>query len=600
MPAPMPPGPMPDGQPGPRPPEGLDDATLAEEIRALRHASTRRKRLIALAVAGHLVVLVVVVVLPYLRARQRCLEARHRYAAFAACLVNGEPEAAPGLGLPEGALRGYVDVVRRAGLEACLPALDAVAPEPLFWMLPATRHAERQVRRATDKVREEMAQASGGRLAEAPPQPVPERPWLAVQRLIAALTLWAQEADASLNLEAPAVTLRTPRSVVPPERVPVRDRAGSRVTLQVDAERLTVTALDPRGVSWVQVGGGGVDARRLRRPRTLAAVVPGATPTLLWRTDDARCGPSRCVGRAFGLATLGPEDVVTPPPRWFAAHPERVAAVDLAATGVQVVARHAEGELELRRFARAPGPGTRGMETRGTETRGAGTGGAGTPSPAAPLQRRALGPGRQAAFVRGKPVWLSEAGLHMGPEASLVAPGRFARLEACGAWLVVSGPETRQVRWGSTRLDLPPEGRVELLDCAGDALLLGRRDGDDSTVHRCGRQGCESVELPGHRVRGALLRGASGEAAAAPAPALLASWTRTGGAIALARWDETLGPWQRPAACLSESGGFCGPARVAAGPGRVVAAGRQRDDLLVIESVDGRAWRPLRGLRRGP
>ncbi|MEM1416346.1 MAG: hypothetical protein AAGH15_15665 [Myxococcota bacterium] len=561
---------MPDGHGQPEP---APDVELAREIRALRRKATMRRRLVALAVFGHVLVLVVVVVLPYLRARERSFDARERYARFVACVVDGEPLEDPGLGLPEGARLGYVDVVRRGELGACAEALRAIPPEPIFWILPATRHAERQVRRAVALVDEELDAARGGRLGEAPAEPIPERPWLAIQRLTAAFTLWSREADTSVDLEAPAVRLPAAARALRPERVPVRDRAGAVNRLGGTQERVELTALDERGLSWVRVGGGGVDFRRLHRPRTVAAVLPGRAPTLLWRTADASCGFDRCAGRSMGLATLGEDDVITPAPAWLAAHPESPAAVWLGEGELRVVARAGRDALELRVFDRPDAPTDEGEP------------------PAGPRLRTPLGEGRAARFLAGEPRWLTDAGI-VGPEPeTLVLSGRFASLRGCGEWLVASGPERRIALRGDVTHALPSAGSLRALDCAEGALLVHRREGEDDVLHRCLAEGCVSERFPGQRVAAALERGASSPTV------VVAAWRTRGGAIAIARWAEELEGSVRPAPCFSESGGFCGPALVGAVPGRLLVAGRQREDVLVLESADGRRWQPLAGLR---
>ena len=98
--------------------------------------------------------------------------------------------------------------------------------------------------------------------------------------------------------------------------------------------------------------------------------------------------------------------MVTPEPRWFAAHPDTLRAVHVDEETVRAIARQAGGALELRSFPR---------RAAADEAEG----------PVAPQETQPLGAGRQAAYVHGEPTWLTPEGLRAGRDARLVLAGRF-------------------------------------------------------------------------------------------------------------------------------------------------------------------------------
>ena len=654
---------------------------LDPELRRLAAASKRRKRLILAVIVGNALVALLLIGGPYLRGRHRALEGRQAFAEFAACLWGARPAPSPGLALPEGEEERFVDAFRyhepghgggespdrseprevrpsapalaaRAWPMHCAEELAAVAPSSAFWLFPDTRHAEGQVRRAVAMVRSELEDAArhlrrvGNARAEGV---VPWRPRLASLRLQAALTLWSQEADVSLGLEKPMLTWPAHGpSTVRPERVPLRAAPNARVELLPRGDGLEVRALDSRGVSWVRVGGGRVDVRRLRRPRLVQGLgISSRWPLLVWSTPADRCVDG-CARHSMGVAWLTDATAVTPEPVWLASHPQGPVENSVRALvdgTVMVVSATPDGSSELRTFARVLTPssqdgsasvdGTEGLEDHPR-----------TSDRQAPIA--ALGP--HYVLPNGAIAALGTATAGQAPAASALEPGAARAAAEVGvassdaAWGVVAAGwwsaratprgvdvwrgashhaeiagAVEALRIASTTSEAPPGGdramataevaadpdttaailaiasertRVFLCDDAGCELLGAIEDARDATVAVLG----DLVVVPYRRGDDAQIRVSRFAARAADGPRV------DGPAPAACTFERLVDSAARGA--VDTSGGvaeghhgFCGRPLVAARNGRVVLAAREGSDLWVLESREGMRWLPLRGLR---
>lgn len=544
------------------------DVTVEEEARALRRGSRRTQRLWLAAIVGNVLVAAGLLGGPYLRGRHRALEARAHFAEFAACLTGGEALASPGLGFPEGSAEGTADRFRQdpAWPGDCRDALRAVAPDESFWLLPDTRHAEGETRRAVRMVAGELDRVAGASRQGK----VPERPWLATQRLVAALTLWAREADVSLDLEAPAIAMNVPLTLVP-TRVPLEAARDAEVALRVRGDGIEAVALDARGISWVRVGGGVADVHRMRRPALVRGIVlRGLVPRLLWATDETRCGDDRCVRRATGVSTLDPERRELPDPVWLAAHPagELEDAVRFDGEQAWILARTLEGTV-LRRFdLLEPAPASEDSETE--------------PAVGEDISDLALD---GASFAGASVVGLSNGAVVRDGE---VLSGEANLLWVAGGDSLFAGGEARTVWLAENVVEVPVPPLVERhvrTSSEGVAALVGRDAEGVVWAARC----LELCEAHAIGPADAFAAGFAGET-------LVVASSEDGGQIHLALVADGLSRVAAPAACWSEAGGLCGKPFVAAARDRLVLGARDRTDMLMVETRDGRDWRRLRGL----
>ncbi|MBO6937158.1 MAG: hypothetical protein JJ863_19465 [Deltaproteobacteria bacterium] len=546
---------------------------LDPEVAKIAAQAKRRRRLILAIFAGNALVFALLVGGPYFRGRHRAMAGREAFGELTACLWGGRLADDPGLALPPGEEQAYIDAFRAAPENwpmHCADELGEVAPEEIFWLFPDTRHAEGEVRRAAAMVRDELAAAEGADRGGT----VPSRPRLAVQRLQAALTIWSEEADVYIGLEDPLIELPEATATLRPERVPLRAAEDADVWMEPRGDGLEIRAMDERGISWVRVGGGRVDMRRLRKPALVDAF--GASerwPLLVWRTPDARCAPD-CARQASGVAFLTDDTDVTPDPIWMGAHPAGPTATHVRADGegnVWIVAA-TTGDDEspgraLRSFPGALAPAEEETERDESEEEG--------PRPIVASESTELGdgpavilPSGVAHLAAGEPIlrgtWLAERvggtiRIHRVTDEGLQAVGTVA----AGEGVELSGDET-------------------------SAAVLVRR-ANATGVFRCAA-GCAELGV---------IADAEHARAAALGDALVVAYDRGEGTqIRIARWvggDATDEP--APAACTSDEGGFCGPPVMGARGGRLALGARDGTDLWVIETRDGASWRPLSGLR---
>ena len=569
-----------------------------EDFRALSRDALRRRRLWLLGILGNAVVALVLVGGPYWRGRERALEARRDFAALCACLWDAEIAASPGLTLPPQDLPAYVDAATDPEWPSrCVARAEALAPEAAFWLFPDTRAAEDDLRRAGAMVARELRDASS---AVDPGASVPMRPRLAVLRLAAAIGVLAREADASLDLDAPAILLPDAHTASP-ERVPLRAMSDAIVEMRPWAEGVELLALDARGVSWTRVGGGQVDHRRLRRPALVSGVTRDrhARPWLVWSTPEARCLATGCARQALGIAPLDDATVVTPRPRWLAAHPWRgPRSVAIDDDAVWVLALTDEAGAELRRFALPTLSSNEGSNEGPNEGPNEGS----NEGPNEEPPRRA----ELAVALGADGAAVVDAGRVTFPRAGELVEWREGAERSFGVGTIERQGAIRVVRDGTTRVLVHDDGRrVQLADtpegtlrAVADALVLGAVVLDrDRRVHaiRCA-PACVGWREIGRGVR-------AFEAAALRGAIVIATVQRARGAQVVRRLDDELSSPVRPGACfregelVAEPTGMCGPPLMVAGEDRVIVGARDGEDVLVVQSEDGRTFVPLRGLR---
>ncbi|MFT5357287.1 MAG: hypothetical protein ACI9KE_004521 [Polyangiales bacterium] len=551
--------------------------SLEEEVKALRKGTTKGRRLLLLAFVGHVLILAALVGLPYLRGRLRAEHGKRALANYAACLLGGQPAAAPGLALPDDALEHYADEARLGRIQGCLSSLESLAPDDAFWLFPSTRHAESEVRRAVA-----MAAGELENVASAPAHHSPERPWLALQRVIAALSLWMQAADVQGNIFEPCVRFEADARSLRPERVPLQAASHAALQMRTHADGIAVLALDERGISWVRVAAGALDPRRLRRPALVRDVrFYAGEPWIVWATRHERCTP-RCAQRTMGVARLDDSVVVTPEPVYLAAHP---------AGSIQTSVQNSEDYVWVA-ARRENGVGVVRFERPALDAVTSADGPASEEDVRSPLVGEVVAPARAlrvAHLLRA-----STDGLWgIDFDGRLVDGAGRARAEDA-EWLLPAGQSVFagtntgvvHVRGASSEhLETPPMTDAQVTFDGERAALGGIAEG---TLHliRCHSE-CETLTLPDVT----LFRLAFLEDGLAVAHSM-------GGEIRVQIWNgDGLSPVAVPAPCWSESGGFCTPMVMTSRDGRVVLGGRDEQDLMVVETHDGVAWRRLVGLR---
>ncbi len=177
--------------------------------------------------------------------------------------------------------------------------------------------------------------------------------------------------------------------------------------------------------------------------------------------------------------------------------------------------------------------------------------------------------------------------------------GAGTAVERQGALRVLRDGERASLRHDDGRVvDLPSIPVAGSLQVVGSAAVLGAvLHSDDRRLHvvRC------APLCDGWRE---LARGISSFDVVALGDALIVAYVRRArGAQVVRRVDAALGPPLRPAPCFregelfAEPTGMCGAPLLAASEDRVILGARDAEDVLVVQSDDGRAFVPLRGLR---
>lgn len=549
------------------------ELSLEEEVKALRKGTTKGRRLLLFAFVGHVLILAALVGLPYLRGRHRAQLGKRALARYAACLLGGEAADDPGLALPDESPEHYADEVRRGALRGCRASLESLAPEDAFWLFPSTRHAESEVRRAVAMATREL-----DGVGSAAPHRTPERPWLALQRVIAALTLWMEAADVQGNIFDPCVRFPTEAESVRPERVPLQAASSAALQMRTHAEGIALLALDERGISWVRVAAGALDPRRMRREALIRDVrFYAGEPWIIWATPEERCGSS-CAQRTMGVARLEDSTVETPEPRFLRAHPAGSIRTSVQASEDHLwVAARRESGVAVVRFERAvveePLPEDSTDEER------------------VPLAGEVVAtarPLRLSHLLRGSAdaLWgidldnqlVDGSGGVRASDAMWFMPAGESVFAGTARGVVhIRGTSTERIGGPLTNPRVAfDNGRVAIAGIAEDTL----------NVIRC-ETTCERLSI--HDVttfRLAFLN-----------DGLVIAHSQ-GGEIRVQTWgEEGLSAPIVPAPCWSESGGLCAPMVMTSRNGRVVLGGRDGQDLLVVETQDGGRWRRLVGLR---
>ena len=633
----------------------LEDELTKAEIRELRRGTRRRRRLWAGVILGNLAVLGLMVGGPFLRARQRALEGRRDFGRFVACLWGGRPTDSAGLVLPSGDRAHYVDafMAREDWPRHCLDELDAVAPTEAFWIFPETRHAEGEVRRAVAMVRRELRDVNRDDSV------VPSRPWLGVQRLVAALTLWCEQADALTHLQSNAVTCSASTSVIP-ERLPFRTTEKLRMWLRPLGDGAEAFGIDQRGVSWLRVGGGRVRPQRVRRPPALSDwLVRGPEIWLVWKTPDERCREQSCANRAMGLAQLRESDATAPPPHWYGAHPAGPVkdTVRLNDHRLTVIAVGPESRYELRHFelrdtmSTTPVSTTPAIDSPATSNPATGTSEPANVAPAAPTERIVLPEGLRSPIFdeAGHIIGLNQAGLVQvsGSSFQLLHPATATTVRRCGDYyalvdddaIVVGHVAVGDDSANPSRAIHPTPVEATQLPDARSPTATTHFQRAAPTSNNAGSAATEAFDADAHAqeashswVRiatspnlvldcndgGAIFatnqhavlcrRGqctthrydAPGHLAAVmTADAAVVAHGEPERQIYVRRVDENgIGAPQIPAGCWSAEGGLCGQPILGARRSRVVLGAIVGDDLAVVETNDGgTSWEPLTGLR---
>lgn len=610
------------------------------------------RRPLLYAVVANLLIAAAFVGTPWVRGRVRFAETRERFARAAACLYGGRPRPGGGLGLPRGELAHHAWLAFHAAPTwpaRCVPAFEALVQPPVTVLLPWVKEAEAGVAAAVDLVRRELLRAARERAGPgAGPGPgaearVSTRPHRAVQQLRSALAVYADAVGLPAS-DVDAVTFGPEDPALPePSRVPVGSAIGGALHLVARGDGLVAFALDGRGLGVARVGGGGVETRRITRPRGAHHVVAdGEEPVFVWAAPESRClaDARRCADHAVALGRVTPDATVPPRGTWLRGHPWALVERSVAVQGdrAALLARRGDGSPELRTFvwegpdvpvlARQQPPGepptprdplaasaTRRLAGEGEEV----------------LDAVVLGDGTTATVLRADDgVWLSLDGTAVR-EALGNAPGSSGEPASPGT----SGPAGGPVEAGrdppAVRLALCRDGeRAWALGCAGDRCLLTASPGAAArppieapgpVALACGRQDGVLVLLAGaaadgkaaaaelHRAAGPVGARVTLRAAARTLPsgavdddggAVVAAPTTAAGAVEVVGLGPTgavrAGPLV-PAACWEEGHGLCGPVVVAARSGRALIATREGTDVRVLESTDGGAtWRPLSGL----
>lgn len=531
--------------------------------------------------------------IPYSRGPDRAEAVPGRFAAFSACLFDGEALDDPGLGLPSGERARYASLVIRGPADwpaRCLPALDALPPEESRFLFPNVKNAEAELRAAVGLTRRELealARARGdGEVS------VPDRPMRALQQLRGALAeLGLVTGVERLSADHDAIRF-APAEVPTPSLIPLRVSLQGEWALTMREGALLAGAIDDGRVSHVRVAEGGVDLRYTRRPRSVRGMqTDAAPPWAFWTTPEAQCDEDRCVHRATGVGAFLEARQDLEPMFWLQGHPASVPSGIFVTGRTAWIAAVAEEGHALRRFT-LPEPTVRAI---GEERE--------PPQIAAELEHPLTLPERPTLrWTEDALVWAADGeGGRIGFDGAVSTfegpPGR-PRLATCGGWIAIGtarGLAMRAPSGATVSVDgalRPPGPRSLRIACdAGGAELWWLEDGALRRA-RCDGDGCAPAEAPRGAARAfdvTRFRGATVVAWAAHPET---------GPVRLARIaDETT--TSVPAPCWTDPAeGLCGEPRLATDGETVALVARQEDDLRVLGSDDAVSWRPLAGLGR--
>ena len=369
--------------------------------------------------------------IPYSRGPDRAGEVPGRFAAFTACLFDGEALEDPGLGLPSGERARYASLVVDAGPDwpaRCLPLLDAIPPEESRFLFPNVKNAEAGLRATAQLTRRELealARARGeGEVS------VPDRPMRAFQRLRGALAeLGLVTGEAGLRADRDAIRF-APAPLPTPSLIPLRVSLQGEWAVVLRDGALIAGAIDDTRVSHVRVADGGVDLRYTRRETSVRGMQLDATPPwVFWTTAEAQCDEDGCVHRSTGAGAFLEGRQELAPTVWLQGHPAIVPSAIHVTGSTAWIAARAEAGHELRRFTlpepTLPGEGE--PPQRAAEVR----------LPLSLPERATL------AWTDEALVWAgSEQGGRLsfsGEAATFSVPPGALQLAVCGGWIAAGG-----------------------------------------------------------------------------------------------------------------------------------------------------------------
>jgi hypothetical protein len=585
-----------------------------------------KKRRLLFTLAGNLLLLVVMVGGPWLRGYLRARQSWRDFGRFTACLYGGKPSLEPGLGLPRGSEAHFAARVFEHAAdwpERCKPLLTALKPNEPIFLLPGVKRAEADVRAAVALVENELK----GLAVRVPGERLSNRPLRALEHLRAALSRHALEAGALDVPEADAFQ-RGPRAPLPiPTRVPIYASSDARIAAWGADSDFHALAVDHTGVSYVRVGGGGLEQARLPRPKLLEAFLPGREQGwLVWAMPRARCRDraAGCSQKTIGLAPLTLPLTDLPAPRWFGAHPAgRVDRSVWVRGGRALVAAELEGrQLEVRELL-LPAPDASGS---------AGNSGELPPLPASQTWRGTTAGDPWVVEIAGEPWVLAvRAGASATELVRLTPQGVQVLAQQAagdGAWLTGAACD------GGASFGFGNRSVLALGTIGADGTLVLRAPlslsldavvHDSDAAHDRVRSVCTRAGGPLALVRDAkdnlLAISCEGDPAAACQSRVVAGGVQTFAALALegqvlvayagaknmaqlrvqrlAEGGESRGPERVPAPCWAPAGGLCGTPLLEQVGARILLGAREGTDVLVLESADqGQSWQPLRGLKR--
>ncbi|MEQ8459822.1 MAG: hypothetical protein RLO52_26025 [Sandaracinaceae bacterium] len=527
--------------------------------------------------------------IPYSRGPDRAGEVPGRFAAFTACLFDGEALEDPGLGLPSGERARYASLVVDAGPDwpaRCLPLLDAIPPEESRFLFPNVKNAEAGLRATAQLTRRELealARARGeGEVS------VPDRPMRAFQRLRGALAeLGLVTGEAGLRADRDAIRF-APAPLPTPSLIPLRVSLQGEWAVVLRDGALIAGAIDDTRVSHVRVAGGGVDLRYTRRETSVRGMQLDATPPwVFWTTAEAQCDEDGCVHRSTGAGAFLEGRQELAPTVWLQGHPAIVPSAIHVTGSTAWVAARAEAGHELRRFTlpepTLPGEGE--PPQRAAEVR----------LPLSLPERATL------AWTDEALVWAgSEQGGRLsfsGEEATFPVPPGALQLAVCGGWIAAGGARGIVARSPTGALHAldgavrPPTPRAIRIACDTDAAEIWWLEDGALRRARCDDAGCADAPAPEGAARGfdaVRFRGVT-----------LVAWSAQpeGATVRLARVDGEAIAVSVPAACWTDpTEGLCGAPRLATDGSTVMLIGRHEDELRVLTSDDGARWTALPGL----
>lgn len=594
------------------------NARADRELQQVAGSFRARARRIVAAVVVNATLAATCLGAPYVRGRLRADESRQQFGSFAACLLGGKASPRPGLSMPSGTTARFASRYMADDPNwpaRCMPALDAVAPEPAIFLWPAVKQADEDVRATVRLTRRELEMMADQR---GDSDDIPVRPLLAIQKIRAALTLQAKAAGNDWDLDGNAITI--PRGDVPPRptSLPLNTTASASLDLWTHEDGLDALSTDGSGITWLRVAQGEVDRIRVRRTSLVrGTVLQGGVPLVLWATPEERCAEreDRCVRRATGVAhyELGARKL--PVPIWLAGHPAGELSRSIRVEGRRLwllSRRDAEGGVEVRQFE-LPEHAVDGAPPQSASRRygpqGAVAVGAmlleGRPPPLYFTRATESGLRPHLMFADGATHTLSPTGKD-SPWAKACTDGartwiahgdaytlRISHFEQTGA--------PAEVRNMPVNVRTKAEGGAHAavqLHCDDEGVHVLHLDSKLSLHHaRCSPAGCS---------RGApLLRNVIHfDAANAGDRGLLVavSGGRNHKRVKTLRVPKA-GDTTRPlaaTACWQDGDGMCGAPSLLADGDRVLLATREAGNLQVLETRDrGDSWQPMPGLKMG-